>query len=147
MVIPDFDPREAMTPPNAVSGWSRHDFSFNLFTLTRSRLEKKMVDWRGRFEISVAVIGLIIAVCFSAFLPGSRLPDIASIVTLFAVGMTEYWIMRVNARMVHEYARINLERKAMKAIKMSDEEYEKGKHEGTITLNETTFYCVGEPRD
>lgn len=54
---------------NAWHGWSENDWRFSMVGQTRARIELSMALCRGRWEITVAVIGFLTAGLISAFLP------------------------------------------------------------------------------
>ena len=133
---------------NAWHGWSENDWRFSMVGQARARIELSMALCRGRWEITVAVIGFLTAGLISAFLPlvpgvYAHLPDVASTTALFATGLIEYLIMRVATRL-NENGKpmMYMYRRAARAVNISKEEYERKKEEQTF--DPLIVYCVGD---
>ena len=132
---------------NAEFLWSENDYRFNALSRVHAKIELSMALHPRWWSITAGVIGFLAAGLVSAFLPLAKgvyapLSDVVSTAILFATGLIEYWIMRVNARCdTHGQPPNYMYKRTIKSANISEKDYDR--KDDARTFDRRIRYCVG----
>lgn len=141
-----YDPKN-----NAEFLWSENDYRFNALSRLHAKIELSMALHPRWWSITTGVIGFLAAGLVSAFLPladgvYAPLSDVISTSILFATGLIEYWIMRVNARCdTHGEPPKYMYTRTIKSVNISEKEYDR--KDAERTFDRRIMHCVGVSRE